>query len=121
MIDRLLWLVLAMVHGVPALALVQSALLTRLYGIAPKDPAFVLVQHRAGLFVCVVVTCIWAMFDPGVRRLAAVVAGISMLSFLVLYRLAGNPPSLQTIALIDLAALPVLAASAYLAWQSEAG
>lgn len=117
MFERLLWILLALVHTGPALALVRPSLLSRLYGISPGDPAFLLVQHRAALFLCICVVCLWAAFDPGVRRLAVLTTGVSMLSFLVLYRLAGGPPHLQAIAITDFVALPVLAASAYLAWR----
>jgi hypothetical protein len=118
MVQPLLWFVLGAVHFLPALALVRPDLISRLYGIAPADPAFLLVQHRAGLFACVVAVCIWAMFDPAVRRLGVGVVGISMVSFLALYSLHQSPASLKSIALIDLGALPVLVASAYLAWKS---
>ncbi len=118
MIERILWLVLAAVHALPAAALFLPGLVTRLYGLSSAEPMFLLVQHRAGLFLCIVIACIWAMFDPAVRRLAVVITALSMMSFLVLYLFARSPSWLQTIALIDLAALPVLAASAYLAWKS---
>lgn len=117
MYERLLWLLLALVHTGPALALVRPSLLSLLHGIGPGDPAFLLVQHRAALFLCICVMCLWAAFDPGVRRLAVVATAVSMLSFLVLYRLAGDPPHLHAIAITDFVALPVLAASAYLAWR----
>ena len=117
MIERLLWFALAMAHVAPAAALVRPALILRLYGIGPDDPGFLLLQHRAALFLCICVLCLWAMVDPGVRRAAVVVAAISMLSFLALYRLADSPAQLQVIALVDFVALPALAASAYLAWK----
>ena len=117
MIERLLWFLLAMVHVAPAAALVQPTLISRLYGVGPDDAAFLLLQHRAALFLCICTMCLWALFDPGVRKLATVVAAVSMLSFLALYRLVGSPASLHVIALTDFVALPVLVASAYLAWK----
>lgn len=118
MMERFFWAILAMVHIAPAAALVRPGLITRLYGVAQDAPTFLLLQHRAALFACVFLVCGWAIFDPGVRRLAVVVAAVSMIAFLVLYRLGGSPATLQVIALTDFAALPVLAASAYLAWKS---
>jgi len=117
MVQSILWLLLGAVHIVPAAALIQPGLLTRLYGLVPADPAFVLVQHRAALFLGVFVVCVWAMCDPAVRRLAVVVTAISMVSFLVLYWRSGAPVLLRGIAMVDLAALPLLMASGYLAFR----
>lgn len=118
MLQPILWLLICAVHVAPAAALFRPSLLTGLYGLSPADPAFLLVQHRAALFACVVVVCVWAMFDPGVRRLAVAVAGISMVSFLLLFWLAGAPASLRSIAMVDLAAVPLLIAASYLAYRA---
>ncbi|KPF75342.1 hypothetical protein IP68_08770 [Blastomonas sp. AAP25] len=118
MLQPILWLLICAVHVLPAAALFQPGLLAALYGMEPADPAFLLVQHRAALFACVVVVCIWAIFDPGVRRLAAVVAAVSMVSFLVLFWSSGAPASLRSIALVDLAALPLLIAAGCLAYRA---
>lgn len=117
MLQPFLWLAIAAVHALPALALIQPAMLKTLYGLSPANPAFLLVQHRAALFVCVVIVCIWAMFDPAVRRLAVAVAAVSMVSFLTLFWFSGMPSSLRTIATVDLAALPMLMAAGYLAYK----
>ncbi|WP_073977734.1 hypothetical protein [Erythrobacter donghaensis] len=53
----------------------------------------------------------------GVDRLAVLVVGLSMVSFLVLYWQAGSPPALRRIAHVDLAGLPVLAGVAWLAFR----
>ena len=45
---RLLFLLLALIHAIPALAAVAPASLTRLYGVPATDSA--LLQHRAVLF-----------------------------------------------------------------------
>lgn len=105
MLTRLSWALLAIVHALPALAFFSPSLLTRLYGVSPGEPAFLLLQHRAALFLGVVIVCIWAAGDPGVRRLAVVVTGVSMASFLLLYFQAGMPPALRTIAIADLVGL----------------
>ena len=110
------WLWLALIHLTPALALFRPALLTHLYGVASGSPLFLLMHHRAALFAGVFLACIWAAADTGPRPLAAVIAAISMLSFLGLYAAAGQPPALRTIALADLAGLPALAFVLYLAF-----
>lgn len=118
MLQPFLWLVIAAVHALPGLAFFAPALLTTLYGLSPTDPAYLLVQHRAALFMCVVIVCLWATIDPGVRRLAVAVAAVSMVSFLTLFWLSGMPSSLRTIATVDLAALPMLMAAGYLAYKA---
>lgn len=109
MLLRIAWLTLALVHVLPAAALFWPALVERLYKVPAGDPAFVLLHHRAALFLVVVLLCLWAAFDPTVRRVAAAGTAISMISFLVLYWMNGFPPSLRGIAVADLAALPALA------------
>ena len=109
MLDRLAWLLLALLHLPPALALVRPAAIETLYGVTRDMAAFPLVRHRAALFAAIVVICLWAMADPGVRGPASVACAISMLSFLLLYRLAGAPRALRRIALADLLFLPILA------------
>lgn len=111
------WLLLGLVHLVPALALVQPALITRLYGVQPDSPLFLLMHHRAALFFAVLVACIWAAFDPGGRKLATLVTAISMLSFLFLYQSYGRPSALGTIALVDLIGLVPLAWVGWHAFQ----
>lgn len=102
----------------PALAFFRPATLTTLYRITPDNPLFLLMQHRAALFLAVVAACLWAAFVPEGRRLAVLVVGISMVSFLALYWLAGSPPTLKRIALVDLLGLPALVGVAWLAFRS---
>jgi len=118
MLQPFLWLVLAAIHAVPALALFRPATLTSLYGIAADSPLFLLMQHRAALFLAVFIACIWAAFIPEGRRLAVLVVGTSMVSFLILYWQAGSPAALKQIAIVDLAGLPVLAGVAWLAFRA---
>lgn len=118
MLQPILWLLLAAIHAMPALALFRPATLTSLYGIGPDNPLFVLMQHRAALFLAVFVACVFAAFVPEGRRLAVLVVGISMVSFLLLYWQAGSPEQFKTIALVDLAGLPILAGVAWLAFRA---
>ncbi len=117
MLQPIFWLALAAIHVLPALAFFRPAGLTTLYRIDPANPLFLLMQHRAGLFVSVVAACLFAAFVPEGRRLAVIVVGISMISFLYLYWANGSPPPLRRIALVDLAGLPMLAAAAFLAYR----
>jgi hypothetical protein len=112
---RLSWLVLAAIHLLPALALLRPALLVRLYGVESGSVPALLLHHRAALFAAILITCLWAAFVPGVRQLASVVVGLSMLGFLLLYWSGGSPPALRIIAIADAAGLPFLA---YAAWQA---
>jgi hypothetical protein len=117
MIERAAWMLLALVHITPALALFAPALLTRLYGVQQREPLFLLMHHRAALFLAVFVACIWCAIDPTPRKLGVVVVAISMLSFLTLYFANGSPPALKQIAIADLIGLPALA---YVAWRAFA-
>lgn len=95
-------------------------MLTTLYGLSADNPLFLLMQHRAALFLAVFAACIWAAFVPEGRRLAVIVTAISMGSFLFLYFANGAPPSLRRIAIVDLAGLPVLAFAAFFAFRPTA-
>lgn len=112
---RLAWLLLALIHALPAIALVRPSLLTTLYGVDPNSPAFTLIWHRAALFAVILVICCWAAIRPDVRQLAAVAVAISMLAFLAIYAFQGSPPSVRTIAIADLVGLPALA---FVAWNA---
>lgn len=115
MVERICWVVLALIHAVPAAAGFSPGLLERLYGVPRDDVAFLLLQHRAFLFAIVVLVCVWAAATPAVRPLAAVATGISMVSFLLIFHIAGMPPPLRTIALADwLGMLPL----AFVAWSA---
>ena len=118
MVQPILWLLLAAIHALPALAFFRPASLTTLYGIAADNPLFLLMQHRAALFLAVFVACVFAAFVPEGRRLAVLVVGISMVSFLFLYAMVGAPTQLRTIAVVDLAGLPVLLAVAWMAFRA---
>jgi hypothetical protein len=115
MFTQISWGALLLVHIIPALALFQPALITKLYRVEATSPLFLLFQHRAALFLVVCVICAWSVVRPEVRQLATVAVGFSMISFLWLFWVAGSPSSLRTIALIDLIGIPFLA---YAAWQA---
>ncbi len=116
MLQPILWFILAAVHAMPALAFFRSAQMQALYRVGPDNPLFLLMHHRAALFLAVFAACVIAAFHPPSRPLACVVTAISMLAFLFLWWRAGFPPQLKTIAMVDLVGLPALvlaAASAF--------
>lgn len=115
MIERLAWALLALVHITPALALFAPSLLTRLYGVQSGEPLFLLMHHRAALFLAVFVACVWCAIDPTPRKLGVIIVVISMISFILLYFTNGSPPALKPIAIADLIGLPALA---YVAWKA---
>jgi hypothetical protein len=109
MMQSISWLILALIHLLPALAFFRPAALNKLYSIEQDNPLLLLIQHRAALFLAVFIACLWAVLRPEARQLAAIVTAISMLGFLWLYWRAGAPKSLRTIALVDIIGLPFLA------------
>lgn len=114
--ERICWIILGLViHLPPFAAFFVPSLVTRLYGVAPDDMNFALLQHRAALFGVVVIACIWAAFDPGVRKLAFVLTALSMISFLAVYAIHSQPSALRAIAIGDLIGLPFLA---YVGWKA---
>jgi hypothetical protein len=120
MISLVCWLVLALVHMPPAAALFRPGLIRTLYGVDPGSETFLLLHHRAALFLSVSLVCGWAALHPEVRPLASVVVGLSLTSFLWLFIAAGGPSGLRMIALADVVALPFAVTAAWLAFQSSA-
>lgn len=114
---QICWALLALIHALPALALFRPALLTRLYGVEAGDTTYLLLHHRAALFLGIVVLCIWAAISPGVRPAATVVTVISMIGFLLLYWQGGSPAALRTIAIVDVIGLLPLAIVAWAAFK----
>jgi len=115
MVERISWLVLALIHALPAFAFLRPSMIAKLYGVAAGSETFLLLHHRAALFAVVLLLCVWSAFDPATRKLASVAVAVSMISFLWLYWSGGSPPSLRSIAIADLVGLPFLA---YVAWKA---
>ncbi len=109
------WVVLAVVHAMPALALFRPTLILEVYGVEAESSTFLLLHHRAALFLVIFVICAWAIFRPETRQLATVSVSISMLSFLLLYWLGGSPLALRSVAIVDLIGLPFLV---FAGWQA---
>ena len=115
MIERIAWSVLALVHAVPALSFFRPSMLQSLYGLEAANPLYLLMHHRAALFLVIFVICIWCAVSPTPRQLGVVAVAISMVSFLILYWMAGSPPPLRSIAIADLVGMPALL---YVAWRA---
>jgi hypothetical protein len=114
-VERICWAVLVLIHITPASMLFRPGAIGKMYQVDAAGPIAALLHHRAALFVIVIIACVWAMVDPGPRRLAAVVVATSMLSFLAIYWQAGSPVALKPIALADLVGLPFLG---YVLWAA---
>lgn len=116
MLERIAWIVLALIHLAPGVAALIPGTITRLYGVPEQGAVGLLLQHRSVLFATIVVACIWAAIDTNVRQIAAVTTAISVIGFLVIYALHGLPAgSLRPIAWADLIALVPLA---YVGWRA---
>ena len=108
-IIKLAWLVLAIIHVTPSLVIFKPSLLTTLYNIPSDGVIGLLLTHRGGLFLGVVIACLISIFHIESRRLAVIVVGISMISFLLLYVKAGMPVGeLRKISIADVIGLPFL-------------
>jgi hypothetical protein len=115
MLQPISWLILAAIHFMPALAFFRPATMTTMYRLDSANPLFLLMHHRAALFVTVFLLCLWSAFDAQPRRAAVLVVAFSMLSFLYLYYMNGSPKPLKTIAKVDLIGLPFLV---YVSWKA---
>jgi hypothetical protein len=109
------WILLALIHAMPAFALFRPAMLTKMYGLKPASGLFTFMHHRAALFLVIVIMCLWAAVRPDVRPMASVSVGISMGSFVILWWLAGSSQALRTIALTDIVGLVILI---FVGWQA---
>lgn len=116
------WMMLALIHAAPAAVLARPDLIRSLYGVDAAGDLGVLLLHRGALFLAVAVVCLYAAFVPSGRRAAVLVVGVSVLSFLAIYLLAGAPAgSLRLIAIVDGVALAPLALAAWHAWHAWHG
>ncbi len=120
MLIKLCWMSLALIHFIPALAFFKPSLLSSLYGAQAGSVTYLLLHHRAALFIGIFVLCFWSFFKPESRQLATTVVGISMISFLVLFAYNGMPANLQIIAIADLVGLPFLIFAAWHAFSKGA-
>ena len=114
------WISLALVHVMPAAVLFAPSLTQRMYDIAPGGDVGILIVHRGALFLAIVVTALFATFDPAVRRAASVIVSVSVIGFLFVYVRANMPPgALRTIAIADFLALLPLVFVIWNAWVAQ--
>lgn len=118
LVTKLAWGLLAALHVAPALALVNPPLIDKLYGVPPEGDVGILLTHRGALFGAVVVAALFGLIHIESRKLASIVAAISMTTFLYVYWRAGFPPgALRPIALADAAGMAPLLFVLWRAWR----
>ena len=109
-----LYLVLLFVVGVinflPVIGVLSLSKINQSYGLELNDVnTQILLRHRAVLFGLVGGFTILSVFEPQYQVVAIVFALVSMLSFLIICKLVGNPnASLTKIAKIDIVGLILL-------------
>jgi len=118
LLTKISWGALALIHFMPSLPIFRPNMIETLYGAAPSGAIGLLLAHRSGLFLAVLVTTLFAMFSIEARKLATVVLAISMVSFLILYARAGLPSGpLKKIAMADAVGLIPLIFVIWQAWR----
>lgn len=112
----ILFVALAVLHLVPALAAVRPQRLAALYGVRSDDEVLLtLLQHRAVLLGIVGLLMLAGAVHPQLRWFCLVFAGLSMASFLVIARQRGTQTGpLVTIYRADQAGMIVAAVTALL-------
>ncbi len=105
-----------LINFLPVIGVQSAARLEALYGVAIDDPSLeVLMRHRAILFGLVGGFMIYAAFVPWLQWIAIIAGLVSMLSFILLTRVAGDGPSLfPAIVLADLVGAALLIGAAAL-------
>ena len=118
MIARICWLLLALIHAVPAMALFRPGLIEQLYAVGPASGGHTLLVHRAAMFLVMAIICVWAAWRVEVRALATVAVGISMATFIMVWWQAGQPAPLTNIAIADALGLAILALAGWSTWRN---
>jgi hypothetical protein len=101
----------------PLIGVLGAESLQSLYGVPTKNAdVLLLLRHRAVLFGLLGVLLIYAAFRPAWRRIALIAGLTSMVTFLFLaLPLGGRSRALQQVFWVDLLAIVVLVAGAWLA------
>lgn len=113
---------LALIHALPAMAVIAPARLSSLYGFDASDTVLTtLLQHRALLFAILSAALIYAIFIPSVRWPVLIGAIVSMGGFLVI-ALARSEMSgaLRSIVVVDVIGLVIAALSVVCLWKGAA-
>ena len=106
-----------LVNLYPLIGVLGAESLQSLYGVPTKNAdVLLLLRHRAVLFGLLGVLLIYAAFRPAWRRIALIAGLTSMVTFLFLaLPLGGRSRALQQVFWVDLLAIVVLVAGAWLA------
>lgn len=111
---------LALIHILPAMAVLMPGRLSALYGFEVSDSVLTtLLQHRALLFGLVAAALIWAMFTPSVRWPVLIGTVISMGGFIGIAAARGEMSgALRSIVVADIIGLVIASAAAVILWRS---
>lgn len=104
-------LVLAgIINLLPVVGMAGGAWLRSLYGLEIRSLDLeILLRHRAVLFGIVGGLLLLAAFRPGLRDVAVLVAGASMMSFIVIALLVGGyGPAIRKVVIVDIVGLLAL-------------
>lgn len=106
-------LTVGLINFAPIVGLLGADNLARLYDIAaPEGDLQILLRHRALLFGIVGAFIIWSAFKPMYQPAAMLMAAVSMVGYIVLVYLVGEPGiKLYKVALIDAVACVLLLAA----------
>ena len=107
-------LLVALIHALALVGVVSAEKVSGLYGITVNDPNLeILMRHRAVLFGLLAAFLVYAAFQPQLRGLAIIAAGVSVGAFLALaVSVAGYNSALSTVVKADLVAVALLAVAA---------
>ncbi len=113
---KLCLLAVALINLLPVLGLLSAERLAQGYGITITDnDLHILLRHRALMFGIIGGFMIYALFVPAAQVAAMVMAGISMVGFLVLALTLGPyNDALRTVVVVDIVGIVALAIAAVL-------
>ncbi|MEM9600201.1 MAG: phosphopantetheine adenylyltransferase [Pseudomonadota bacterium] len=116
----ILYGLLALIHILPAMAVLAPARLSSLYGFDAGDSVLTtLLQHRALLFGILAAALIYAVFNASVRWPVLIGAVVSMGGFIVIAMMRGETGgALRTIVIADVIGLIIAALAAFLLWRA---
>lgn len=102
--------VAGIINLLPTIGVAGAGWLRSLYGFEIANPDLeILLRHRAVLFGILGVLLLAAALHPGLRDVAALVAGASMASFIAIAIIVGGyGPSIRTVVIADIIGLLAL-------------
>jgi hypothetical protein len=114
-------LVVAAIHLLPLVRVINASKVATLYGIAVQDPNLeILMRHRALLFGLVAAFLAYAAFHPSLQRLALIAGSVSVVGFLALAVAVGNyNAALSVVVKADILAAVVLSIAVMVHLRSD--